>query len=74
MMTRAVREVRLPRDCVFYSLRHFYVSKAVAAGVNTLILARNTGTSTKMIETTYAKFLPTDVRQLMDRVQLGLTR
>jgi integrase len=37
-----------------YSFRHFYVSQQLLAGVDIFILARNTGTSSEMIERFYA--------------------
>jgi len=38
-----------------YSLRHFYISKAIEAGVNIYVIARNCGTSVDMIQRFYAK-------------------
>ncbi len=37
-----------------YSFRHFYISQQVIAGVGIYTLARNTGTSSDMIEQFYA--------------------
>lgn len=71
-MRNAARAARLPQDAVFYSLRHFHISKAVKAGVSLLAVARNTGTSVAMIEKHYGKFTPDDMRRLMDLVEVGL--
>jgi integrase len=70
-MKNAVRAAKLPADTVFYSLRHFHISKAVLAGVSLLAIAKNCGTSTAMIEAHYGKFTPRDMRRLMDLVELG---
>lgn len=70
-MRKGVRAARLPQDAVFYSLRHYHISKAVKAGVSLLAIARNTGTSVAMIEKHYGKFTPDDMRRLMDMVEVG---
>jgi integrase len=41
----------------FYALRHSYISRAIEAGVPLNVVAENSGTSVRMIETTYAKVL-----------------
>lgn len=70
-MKNAVRVAKLPAETVFYSLRHYYISKAVLAGVSLLAVAKNCGTSVVMIEKHYGKFTPKDMRKLMDLVELG---
>lgn len=67
----AVQKAKLPRDTVYYSLRHFYISKALIAGVNVQVVAENCGTSTRMIEAHYGKFMATDRRRMLDAVELG---
>jgi hypothetical protein len=37
-----------------YSFRHFYISQQIIAGVEVFLLAKNTGTSSAMIERFYA--------------------
>lgn len=69
--TEAVRAAKLPRDTVYYSLRHFYISKALIAGMNVQVLAENTGTSVRMIEKHYGKFMVADRRRMLDAVDLG---
>jgi integrase len=50
-----------------YSLRHFYISKAIEAGVNIYVIARNCGTSVDMIQRFYAKDdIEVSARQLTD--------
>ena len=70
-MQAAVRAAKLPRETVFYSLRHFHISKALAAGVPVQVVAENCGTSVRMIEKHYGKFLPQDRRNFFNQVKLG---
>jgi integrase len=68
MMQAAVKAAKLPRDTVFYSLRHTHISLALLAGVNIQVLAENCGTSVRMIEKHYGKFLRQDRRAMFDRM------
>ena len=68
---RAVQAAKLPADTVYYSLRHFYISKALVAGMNVQVLAENCGTSVRMIEKHYGKFMQADRRKMLDAVDLG---
>lgn len=70
-MREAVKRGKLPRETVFYSLRHYYISKAMLAGVSGLIVARNCGTSPDMINKHYAKFQPKDITRILSQVELG---
>jgi integrase len=38
-----------------YSFRHFYISQQLIAGVDVFLLAKNTGTSSDMIERFYGQ-------------------
>ena len=38
-----------------YSFRHFYISQQLVAGVDVFLLAKNTGTSSDMIERVYGQ-------------------
>ena len=69
-MTDAIKAANLPQDTCFYSLRHTHISKALLAGVNAQVLAENCGTSVKMIEKHYGKFLRSDRREMFNRVKL----
>jgi integrase len=62
---QAVQRINLPKGTCFYSLRHSYISKLVAAGVSPLFIAENCGTSVKEIEDTYAKFKPDQKRAML---------
>ncbi len=67
----AVIKAKLPSETVFYSLRHYHISKALLSGMTIQIVADNTGTSVSMIERHYAKFLKRDRLSMMDKVELG---
>jgi integrase len=69
---RAARRAELPSETVFYSLRHYHISKAVGAGLSLLAIARNCGTSVKMIQDHYGKFTPDNMADMMNRVELGV--
>ena len=70
-LKQAVRRAKLPAETVFYSLRHYHISKALLAGVNAQVVAENTGTSIPMIEKHYGKFMKADRRAMFNRVELG---
>lgn len=70
-MKNAVRAAKLPADTVFYSLRHYHISKAVLSGMSLLLIAQNCGTSVQMIQDHYGKFQPDNKRALMDLVELA---
>ncbi|MEE2950834.1 MAG: site-specific integrase [Pseudomonadota bacterium] len=42
-----------------FSFRHLYITEQIHGGVEAHVLARNTGTSTQMIDRFYSKFVPT---------------
>jgi len=70
-MKAAVKAAGLPPETVFYSLRHYHISKALTAGVPVQMVAENCGTSVGMIEKHYGKFLAKDRKRFMNRVKLG---
>lgn len=63
-----VQKAKLPADTVFYSLRHYYISKALLAGIPAQVVAENCGTSIRMIEKHYGKFMPSDRRAMLNQV------
>lgn len=69
-MKAAVQAARLPTETVFYSLRHYHISKALAASVPAQVIAENCGTSVRMIEKHYGHFLKADRRAFMNEVVL----
>lgn len=70
-MTEAIKAARLPRDTTFYALRHTHISRALLAGVNAQVVAENTGTSVRMIEKYYGKFMKADRRAMFNSVDFG---
>lgn len=69
-MKSVVQKAKLPANTVFYSLRHFHISKALLSGMPMQVVAENTGTSVRMIELHYGKFMPKDRRAMLNRVSL----
>ena len=53
----ALSAAALPGNGSIYALRHTYISFAIEGGVPLTVIAKNCGTSVRMIEKTYAKLL-----------------
>jgi len=70
-MKQAVIDGKLPRDTVFYSLRHYYISKALLSGMAIMVVAENCGTSVKIIERHYGKYRESDRLSMLDAVEVG---
>ena len=47
----------LPKKGSIYALRHTYISHAIEGEVPLTVIAKNCGTSVRMIEKTYSKLL-----------------
>ena len=73
-MIEAVKKAKLPKGCTLYSLRHTYASQSLLAGMNLKLLAENMGTSIKMLEQHYVKFIAASRRELVEKsaFRLGL--
>ncbi len=69
-LNKIKKVAELPDDTVFYSLRHYYISRALIANFNILALSRNVGTGIPMIQKFYGKFLSTDVLGMLDATKL----
>jgi len=67
-MHEAIRRARLPQGTTFYCLRHTHISRALLKGVNSQVVAENCGTSIRMIEKHYGKFMAADRHAMFDRV------
>jgi len=61
----------LPSKSVFYCLRHYYISKALLARISPQVIAENCGTSVKMIERHYGKFMDEDRRLMLNQVSIA---
>ncbi len=69
---RAVAYADLPENTVFYSLRHYHISKALKAKIPMQLIAENCGTSVRMIEEHYGKFTKKYRKAMMNKVELGI--
>ncbi|MBV9753107.1 MAG: tyrosine-type recombinase/integrase [Hyphomicrobiales bacterium] len=56
-MAAALKQAKLDPEGTFYALRHTYISRAIEGQIPLNIIAKNCGTSVRMIEMTYAKVL-----------------
>jgi hypothetical protein len=70
-MKEAVQAAKLPAETVFYSLRHYHISKALLVGVPAQVIAENCGTSIRMLEKHYGKFMKADRLRMMNSVFLS---
>ena len=71
-MRAAVKRAKLDKATTYYSLRHTYISAQLKAGAPTQAVAENTGTSVRMIEKHYGKFLPSEKRKLLEPGRIKL--
>ena len=73
-MRKAVSKAKLTKDCTIYSLRHTWASQSILAGMNLKLLAENMGTSIRMLEDHYGKFIAASRRKLVEEsaFKLGL--
>ncbi len=62
---KAVNRAKLDLATTFYTLRHSYISHALKSGIPTQLLAENVGTSVRMIEKHYGKFIRDDRRRML---------
>lgn len=51
----------------FYALRHTYISHAIEGGIPLILIAKNCGTSVRIIEKTYAKILAEKEREFIEK-------
>ncbi len=69
---RIAKKLNLPKASVPYCLRHYFISHAMAADIQILLLARNCGTSVKMIEEHYGKFRKSTAIEQLDLIQIKI--
>ena len=62
-MRRAVVAAGLSREVTIYCLRHGFISRALARGVPVAAVAQFCGTSIDMIMGSYAKFVPSQMKE-----------
>ena len=70
MVKQAVTAADLPANTTHYTLRHSWISTALAGGMSTLDVARLTGTSLMMIEKHYGHLVDGAVRLRLDAVSM----
>ena len=66
------KSTKMPDDFDLYAFRHYHISKALLAGIQAQVVAENCGTSVRMLEKHYAKFMGKDRRAMMNLVELGI--
>lgn len=68
LMRDAAKAAKLPKAAVFYTLRHTFIANALKGGMGIHQVAKMCGTSVRMIEKHYDKFVPSDVRESLNRI------
>lgn len=67
LFKRASKTAKLPASTNAYALRHSYVSLALKNGMNLQVLAESCGTSIKMLEEHYGKYVHADRRKMFNK-------
>ena len=73
-MKAAIKKAKLDERENLYALRHAYISEAIERNMPLIVLAKNCGTSVRMIEKTYAKVLRAKEREFVERGAPSLRR
>jgi integrase len=73
-MKAAIKEAKLDDRGSLYALRHTYISEAIERNTPLTILAKNCGTSVRIIEKTYAKILRAKEQEFVERGAPSLRR
>lgn len=68
LMRAAAKVAKLPVGAVFYTLRHTHIASALSGGVGIHQVAKLCGTSVRMIELHYDKFLHSNVQEKLNEV------
>jgi hypothetical protein len=66
-MKAAIKKAQLDDRGSLYALRHAYISEAIERNIPLTILAKNCGTSVRIIEKTYAKVLRAKEQEFIER-------
>ena len=66
-MKKALEAAGLPATASLYTLRHSYVSRSIERGMPLTLVAENVGTSVRMIEQNYGKFIAQTRRELIEK-------
>lgn len=70
LVRAAAAKAELPAGVVLYTLRHSWISEALAGGMSTLDVARLTGTSLLMIDRHYGHLVATAARERLAAVTM----
>lgn len=70
LVRAAARTAGLPAGTCLYTLRHSFVTSAIAAGMTTLDVARIAGTSVMMIEKHYGHLVADSARERLSKVRI----
>jgi integrase len=73
-MKAAIKKAKLDERGSLYALRHAYISEAIERNTPLTILAKNCGTSVRIIEKTYAKVLRAKEQEFVERGAPSLRR
>jgi len=68
LMREAAKKARLPAGTVFYTMRHTHIANALTGGVAIHQVAKLCGTSVRMIELHYDKFLHSDAHERLNKI------
>jgi len=66
-MKKALEAAGPPSSASLYTLRHTYISRAIKRGMPLTLIAENVGTSVRMIEQNYGKFIAQTRRDLIEK-------
>jgi integrase len=70
LVRAAALEAKLPSDTCLYTLRHSFITQAIAGGMTTLDVARLCGTSVTMIEKHYGHLVASFVKDRLAAVMM----
>ncbi len=73
-MKAAIKKAKLDDRGNLYALRHAHISEAIERNTPLSILAKNCGTSVRIIEKTYAKILRVKEQDFVERGAPSLRR
>src|SRR4029079_11711911 len=68
LMRAAAKLAKLPAGAVFYTLRHTHIANALTGGVGIHQVGKLCGTSVRMIELHYDKFLHSNVQENLNKI------
>ena len=70
----AAARAKLDPEASPYWMRHSYISLQLLAGARPYMVAKNTGTSLRMLEQTYAQFMGKDMVEMLEAAEVKYER